>query len=179
MIPTGKPRLRDCSTDLPLCIDFFVSQCLCRVRRLDAPLPPQAAQGASLKRRTYYTTRMNKLIFGAADASKGRRVADPYKRTSKKARKNRQLRTTTLRLRSAVPYTQKSYPRDFPRVGSLFYYAYKLTGVILKVGRRLGDLLHGDLFFSELSLILILIVVLGFAVEGAVGGKGYYRAAAL
>ena len=81
--------------------------------------------------------------------------------------------------RFAVPYTQKSYPRDFPRVGSLFYYAYKLTGVILKVGRSLGDLLHGDLFFSELTLILILIVVLGLAVEGAVGGKGYYRAAAL
>ena len=178
MIPTGKPRLRDCSTDLPLCIDFFVSQCLCSVRRLDAPLPPQAAQGASLKRRTYYTTRMNKLIFGAAVAAKGRRVADPYKRTSKKARKNRQLRTTTLNLRFAVPYTQKSYPRDFPRVGLLFY-AYKPAGVILKVGRSLGDLLHGDLFFSELTLILILIVVLGFAVEGAVGGKGYYRAAAL
>ena len=151
------------------------------MRRLDAPLPPQAAQGASLKRRTYYTTRMNKLIFGAAGASKGRRVADPYKRTSKnkKTRKNRQVRTTIRNLRFAVPYTQKSYPRDFPRVGSLFYYAYKLTGVILKVGRSLGDLLHGDLFFSELTLILILIVVLGFAVEGAVGGKGYYRAAAL
>ena len=81
--------------------------------------------------------------------------------------------------RFAVPYTQKSYPRDFPRVGSLFYYAYKPAGVILKVGRSLGDLLHGDLFFSELTLILILIVVLGLAVEGAVGGKGYYRAAAL
>ena len=81
--------------------------------------------------------------------------------------------------RFAVPYTQKSYPRGFPRVGSLFYYAYKPAGVILKVGRSLGDLLHGDLFFSELTLILILIVVLGFAVEGAVGGNGYYRAAAL
>ena len=81
--------------------------------------------------------------------------------------------------RFAVPYTQKSYPRDFPRVGSLFYYAYRPAGGILKVGRSLGDLLHGDLFFSELTLILILIVVLGLAVEGAVGGKGYYRAAAL
>ena len=80
--------------------------------------------------------------------------------------------------RFAVPYTQKSYPRDVPRVGSLFY-AYRPAGGILKVGRSLGDLLHGDLFFSELTLILILIVVLGFAVEGAVGGKGYYRAAAL
>jgi len=48
-----------------------------------------------------------------------RRVADPYKRTSKKARKNRQLWTTTLNLRFAVPYTQKSYPRDFPREGHL------------------------------------------------------------
>ena len=134
---------------------------------------------ASSGERIYYTTRMNKLIFGAAGASKGRRVADPYKRTSKKARKNRQPRTTTLNLRFAVPYTQKSYPRDVPRVGSLFYYAYKPAGVILKVGRSLGDLLHGDLFFSELTLILILIVVLGLAVEGAVGGKGYYRAAAL
>ena len=124
---------------------------------------------------------MNKLIFGAAGASKGRRVADPYKRTSKnkKTRENRQVRTTIRNLRFAVPYTQKSYPRDFPRVGSLFYYAYKPAGVILKVGRSLGDLLHGDLFFSELTLILILIVVLGLAVEGAVGGKGYYRAAAL
>jgi len=81
--------------------------------------------------------------------------------------------------RFAVPYTQKSYPRNFPRVGSLFYYAYKPAGGILKVGRSLGDLLHGDLFFSELTLILILIVVFGLAVEGAVGGKGYYRAAAL
>ena len=80
--------------------------------------------------------------------------------------------------RFAVPYTQKSYPRDFPRVGLLFY-AYKPAGVILKVGRSLGDLLHGDLFFSELTLILILIVVFGLAVEGTVGGKGYYRAAAL
>ena len=80
--------------------------------------------------------------------------------------------------RFAVPYTQKSYPRDFPRVGLLFY-AYKPAGGILKMGRSLGDLLHGDLFFSELTLILILIVVLGLAVEGAVGGKGYYRAAAL
>ena len=123
---------------------------------------------------------MNKLIFGAAGASKGRRVADPYKRTSKnkKTRENRQVRTTIRNLRFAVPYTQKSYPRDFPRVGLLFY-AYKPAGGILKMGRSLGDLLHGDLFFSELTLILILIVVLGLAVEGAVGGKGYYRAAAL
>jgi hypothetical protein len=33
---------------------------LCRVRRLDAPLPPQAAQGASRKQKAYCTTRMNK-----------------------------------------------------------------------------------------------------------------------
>ena len=28
----------------PLFLNLFVSQCLCRVRRLDAPMPPQAAQ---------------------------------------------------------------------------------------------------------------------------------------
>ena len=122
---------------------------------------------ASSGERIYYTTRMNKLIFGTVGASKGRRVADPYKRTSKKARKNRQLQTTTLNLRFAVPYTQKSYPRDFPRVGLLFY-AYKPAGVILK-GRCLGNILHRDLLFFVLALILLLIVVLRLAVESAVG----------
>ena len=123
---------------------------------------------ASSGKRIYYTTRMNKLIFGAVGASKGRRVSDPYKRTSKKARKNRQLRTTTLNLRFAMPYTQKSYPRDFPRVGLLFY-AYKPAGVILKMSRCLGNILHRDLLFFVLALILLLIVVLRLAVESAVG----------
>jgi len=36
---------------------FKFSISLCRVRRLDAPLPPQAAQGSSLKKGAYYTTR--------------------------------------------------------------------------------------------------------------------------
>ena len=39
---SAKPRLRGYCTDLPLCIDCFVSQCSCRVRRLDALLPLSA-----------------------------------------------------------------------------------------------------------------------------------------
>ena len=35
---SAKPRLRGYCTDLPLYIDCFVSQCLCRGRRLDDPL---------------------------------------------------------------------------------------------------------------------------------------------
>jgi hypothetical protein len=54
------------------------------VRRLDAPLPPQAAQETSRKQRAFCTTLMNKEIFGDADAPKGRRVADPYKVNSHK-----------------------------------------------------------------------------------------------
>ena len=56
---SAKPGLRGYCTDSPTLHRLF-SQCLCRVRRLDAPLPPQAAQRTNLNQRAYYTARMNK-----------------------------------------------------------------------------------------------------------------------
>jgi len=47
------------------------------------------------------------------------------------------------------------------------------------MSRSLGDILHRDLLFFVLALILLLIVVLRLAVESAVGRDSDYRAAAL
>ena len=52
---------------------------LCRVRRLDAPLPLSAAQRASRKQERITKHERNEKIFSDANASKGRRVAAPYK----------------------------------------------------------------------------------------------------
>ena len=47
------------------------------------------------------------------------------------------------------------------------------------MSRSLGDILHRDLLFFVLALILLLIVVFRLAVESAVGRDSDYRAAAL
>ena len=47
------------------------------------------------------------------------------------------------------------------------------------MSRSFGDILHRDLLFFVLALILLLIVVLRLAVESAVGRDSDYRAAAL
>ena len=47
------------------------------------------------------------------------------------------------------------------------------------MSRSLGDILHRDLLFFVLALILLLIVVLRLTVESAVGRDSDYRAAAL
>ena len=39
-LPCRRAETEAYSVDLPPCIDCFVYQCLCRVRRLDAPLTP-------------------------------------------------------------------------------------------------------------------------------------------